>query len=63
MKQTIARGLGTDNIQAFGRYIHHERERERVRDRQRERETERDRLKKRGLNDSLAREVGPFESK
>ena len=28
MKQTIARGLRTDNIQAFGRYIQYEREKE-----------------------------------
>ena len=61
MKQTIARGLRTDNIQAFGRYIQYEREREREREKkeiknwekietEREIEKERNGLKKRGLN-------------
>ena len=50
MKQTIARGLGTDNIQAFGRYIHHERDRERERNRERERDKERDRERQREID-------------
>ncbi len=56
MKQTIARGLRTDNIQAFGRYIQYEREREKEREERNKklrekRDRERDRERKKWIKE------------